>query len=333
MFPRRTLPPGLRVASFTALALGVLAAAPAGAGRDRPLVIGLPAPGVAAYPAEASRVHVVLLVDRRAPHIGAPCYKDVLGFRAALVAGFAAKRDRLVFHDLTGEHPQTRRDWTPRQVFLYLSGLQFGPNETLVVFHSGHGSVSNRAFPEETHRLSLNTGSIPCGATYAALRNQRLRAFVLLTDSCSSYRDHSYIALARSDAEPPDGRVNAASVTNLFLRLVGHVSIAAAQDGQAAAASFRGGNPGKAGSAFTVALLRLLYDRSRTCRTWGEIFPRLRAETLDASGGRHQPRAFTILEQGVPGPGQPAGGPVAAAARPPGGDGRPGFPAQRRKER
>ncbi len=88
--------------------------------------------------------------------------------------------------------------------------------------------------------------------------------------------------------------MNVQTVRNLVLKEARIVSITAAEDGKSAVAMFNGANPGDAGSAFTVALMRLWYTPDQTFTTWSHIFPALRRETGLASGGAHLARAFQL---------------------------------------
>lgn len=248
-----------------------------------------PAPP-AKYPAEAARVHVVLLGDTRCPEIGAACGKDFAGLRATLTAGLGKKADRLTFHDLTAANPATDLAWTAAEVFRHVRDLKLEGNDSVVLFHSGHGVITKKDFPERTHYLGLAAGAVSRWVLHEALRAHKPRALIVLTDCCSTFQPGR-------QPGAPGGRaaVNATTAEHLFLRAVGEVSITAAEDGKGAFPSFKGDNPGGAGSAFTVALLRLLHDR-RTFTTWRELFPELRAATAAASGGRQRARAFAIVE-------------------------------------
>src|SRR5262249_60026246 len=97
--------------------------------------------------------------------------------------------------------------------------------------------------------------------------------------------------------------LNAKSVRNLVLKLHGVVSITAAQDGKTAEARSFVANQTGAGSAFTVALFQVVSNPHREFKSWQDLFPSLRDRTNLVSGGRHQPRVFTMQEQGgVPTP-------------------------------
>src|SRR4051795_11125047 len=63
-------------------------------------------------PAEADRLHVVLLVFGHKGGISAACQKDCKGLKAALETAFADDPDRLVVHDLSLKNPQTGKVYT-----------------------------------------------------------------------------------------------------------------------------------------------------------------------------------------------------------------------------
>jgi len=256
------------------------------------------AAAVVAQASEARRVHVFLTVYGPDIAFGRACRNDVKAFRSVLERGFETKKDRLVFHDYTGMHPETHKPWTADQVMSSLRNLRLGANESVVFFHSGHGHIEDRARPEETQEMTLTgTGRLVRGQVLSVLRAQQPRALIMLTDCCScvaqiSGQDHGRDAAARV--------LNAQTVQALFLRATGQISLTAAEVGSAALVGYDGANPGEAGSAFTVAMLRLFYAKDKTYSTWGELFPVLREETYAASSipGRtpHRAHAFTIQE-------------------------------------
>src|SRR5262249_42712078 len=167
------------------------------------------------------------------------------------------------------------------------------PNENVVVFHSGHGSME-RNRPEATHVMTLNTGALRRADIRQALDRKQPRAIIFLTDCCSSYRPAAaYRAVAYRPAPRP--ALNTQTIRNLVLRPSGRVSITAAEDGTQASSRSVGTNPTGARSAFPVAMLKVFTER-RSYATWREFFPRLRQMTHDTSGGQHRARAFEIRE-------------------------------------
>jgi len=247
-------------------------------------------------PAEANKIHAVLLVDGNAGGIGNADMQDVASMRRTLEVAFANDRSRLVIHDLTGVNPKTGTYYTGPEVLAYLRGMQIGQNDNVVAFHSGHGSIQDRTRPEATQYLSIDGGGLLREDIRSTLQAKKPRALIILTDCCSSFVGGLEEEFAGPCVEEAPG-INVATVRNLLLKTAGYVSITAAEDGRTAVASFQGANPGQAGSAFTVALMRLWYTQDVTYTSWEQMFPVLRSETLQASGGRHQARAFQIREQ------------------------------------
>jgi hypothetical protein len=292
----RTLP---RTVALTVLL--VLAVGPARAAADPP--------GPDVVSAEANKVHVVLLVFGHKGGISAACQKDCKGLKVALEAAFADDTERLVFHDLSQKNPATDKYYTRDETLAVIKGLKVGPNDTVLVFQSGHGAIGNRLDPEMSHRLTMDGGTLSRAQIQLPLEAMQPRAILFLTDCCSGIAKKP-----GAEAEPValTAGPNVKTIRNLVLRPTGIVSITAAEDGKLASASYRGSNPGKAGSAFTVALLRLWY--ADTIYTdWVTFFPDLKAETSQASAGRHAARAFQLRDgsatAAVVATGAEAGGP------------------------
>lgn len=254
-------------------------------------------PSQKAVLAEASKVHVVLMVYGPSTAFGNACRADIAGFKVMLEDGFEAKRDRLVYHDYTGKNPATGMDWSPREILENLETMRLGSNESIVVFHSGHGHIQDLNRPEETQYLSIDRGRMSRKTLRDKLRAMNPRGLTILTDCCSSHVP----SLAMNRGSDAQRRFNAVSVRNLFLRLAGEVSITAAENGTGALPVYSGANPGAAGSAFTVALLRLLADGDRTYQNWTDLFPVLKRETHAASSNipgcsPHYAHSFAINE-------------------------------------
>ncbi len=264
-----------------------------------------------AFPAEAAKVHVILLVydkivkDRdgkeQGKNFALACQKDIRAFRSILEEGFGAKKDRLVWHDFTGKNPATDKPWTPEEVVKYLRNLRLGANESVVVFHSGHGAFANPLLVDRSHYVEINSGGIYRATLRDLLKCKNPRALILLTDCCSKFNPTPEMIKQMFRA----AAVNGQSVQNLFLRVAGVIDITAAENGTCGVANYSGSNPANAGSAFTVALLRLMYDADKTYTGWKDFFPTLREETVRASSNLREPshraRAF-ILDEKTPAP-------------------------------
>jgi hypothetical protein len=274
-----------------------------------------PGQGQQAYPAEASKVHVIYLVNNHGDSFGIACQKDCDGLRATLNQGFGIYQNRLVHHDLTRGNPLTGRPLTQAEMQDYINSIRLGSNDIAVVFVSSHGRMADLAQPEASHYFQV-TDRVPTpqpkqrpdpavcelelrrGWVQSTLLAQNPRAVIILSDCCSAFNPRPPMAGVRGfDLDRPTP--NAATVQSLFLRVTGLVSITAADDNRCGIVGYSGANPGNAGSAFTVAMLRLVYDQGHTYSTWGGFFPTLREETYRASSDvpnatPHRARAFHL---------------------------------------
>jgi hypothetical protein len=247
------------------------------------------------FPPEADKIHLVLLVWGYSDNIGSPCLNDCKGVKATLEASL--EKGRLAVHDFTGKNPKTGQFFTPKEVLDGIKSMKIGKNDTVFVYHSGHGEIGDRQQPEASHLLFIDKGQIGRMQIQRPIEIMQPRAIIFLTDCCSAFREFRSASDDGRQAQGGNGP-NVKTVRNLLLKPVGIVSITAAEDGKLAIAAFKGANPGKAGSAFTVAMLRLWYDQTVTHTNWEQFFPILKAETGKASGGAHFARAFEILESG-----------------------------------
>jgi len=242
-------------------------------------------------PAEADKLHVVLLVAGHDKGIGNADLKDIAAMKKAINAAFAQDKTRVIFHDLTGINKKTGKVYSAAEILNHLRGMKIGKNDNVMVYHSGHGGITNMKRPEQTHTLVVDGGDLHRKDIKAILQAKSPRALMILTDCCSSLiKGEEAFGLTR-EAAPT---VNVALVRNLLLKPIGIVNITAAQDGTEASAGYKGVNPGQAGSAFTVALMRLWYKQDANYGSWEQFFPALKNETYQASGGAHSARAFQI---------------------------------------
>jgi hypothetical protein len=264
------------------------------------------AQSTSARPAEADRLHVVLLVAGHDSGIGNADLKDIAAMKRTIDTAFANDKKRVAYHDLTGINAKTGKAFTANEILAHLRNLKIGPNDNVLVYHSGHGGIADKNRPEETHILTVDGGQLNRKDIRTNLSAKRPRALMILTDCCSSFMNAPRALFPELEQAAP-ASVNVATVRNLLLKPIGIVNITAAKDGTEAKAGSNGPNPGQAGSAFTVALMRLWYRHDATFTSWEQLFPVLRTETLKASGGAHQARAFRISTQaGTPVAAQPA---------------------------
>jgi hypothetical protein len=244
-------------------------------------------------PAEADKLHVVLMVNGTDKSIGATCLHDVQALKKVLRTAFAKDAKRLVIHDLTLTNPKTKKLYTANEIIGYLKGMQVGKNDNVLVYHSGHGCVYDAKKPEHTHTLFIDGGSVNRMVVEQAVLAKKPRSLIILTDCCSVFRGPRAMAAEGRPATPAMS-VNVQTVRNLMLKTAGVVSITAADDGKEASSGHTGPNPSGADGAFTVAFLRLLCKTNATYSNWGQFYPALRSETGKASNGGQYARAFQL---------------------------------------
>jgi hypothetical protein len=257
----------------------------------------------AKVPGEADKLHVVLLVDGTDKVIGGGDKHDVAAMKSIISGTIGKDPKRVVYHDLTGKNRVTGKYWTGPEVLKNLQALKIGPNDNVLVYHSGHGNMADHKHPEASHNLAIDGGWIERKAIVAAVQAKKPRGLIVLTDCCSNFTDSKESFVSLDPAKP-----NAATVRNLLLKTTGFVSITAAEDGHTAESGWVGDNPAHAGSCFTVAITRLWFRQNETFGTWKDFFPKLRQETYVVSSHRHRARAFHL--------GDPLIIPPAAAAMP-----------------
>lgn len=254
--------------------------------------------GKGQYPDEADKIHLILLVAGYSDGIGGPCLNDCKAIKATLEASLTKKQ--LAVYDFTGKNPKTDQWYTPKEVIETVKGMRVGKNDSVFIYHSGHGEIGDRKQPEASHRLFIDKGQITRMQLQKPIEAMQPRSIIFLTDCCSNFREFKAADGGVRELQGASGP-NVKTVRNLMLRPVGVVSITAAEDGRSAIATYKGPNPAKAGSAFTVAMLRLWYNQDATYASWEQFFPVLKTETGKASGGQHLARAFQILENGMAG--------------------------------
>lgn len=246
-------------------------------------------------PAEADKLHVILLVNGTDKSIGVTCLHDIQGMRSTLAAAFAKDTKRIVIHNLAGKNGRTGKLFSDQEVMAYIKNMKIGNNDNVLVYHSGHGGCSDPKNPEKSHGLAIDGGTVNRFDIETTLWNKKPRAVIVLTDCCSVFPAGSEGASATSGTgRPAPDKLNVQTVRNLLLKTTGLVSITAADNGKEASSGHVGPDPAKADGAFTVALLRLWYRQDVTYTSWRQFFPALRTETGKASGGKQFAHAFRL---------------------------------------
>lgn len=237
-------------------------------------------------------VHLLAVADSNDPQIGAKVGEDARHVADLFEESFAqaGKRGRLRTRVVVGD------DVTARGVLAAVRGLAVRPQDTVVVYFSGHGTVDGR----DRHTLGLGSRDRLSGAAVLeAVAAHGPRLVVLLTDMCSNFSDRRSgepVVTPGAARDLPRGRVIAwATVEHLFLAHRGVVDLTAAEPGFPAGVERWG-----RGSYFTNALLQLLttphpalvagLDRNGDRAVqWSEVLPQLRAAAAARSRADRRP--------------------------------------------
>lgn len=243
-----------------------------------------PAPRYEARRTDAPVVHLLAVADSSDPSIGAKVGDDARNVAALFEESFraAGKGDQLRTRVILG------RETTGRNLLAAVAGLDVRPNDAVVVFYSGHGSIDGR----DRRGFDIGGGDrLAVDAVLAAIEARGPRLAVLLTDVCSSYqpgRPADRAPAAGAPRELPRGRVMPwATVEHLFLSHRGVVDITAAAPGQMAAIE-----PNGRGSFFTNALLEVLTtphpalvagldQNGDRAIQWAEVLPQVRGAAAE----------------------------------------------------
>jgi hypothetical protein len=244
---------------------------------------------------EAPVVHLVAVAASNDRKIGPKVGDDARNIAALFEESFAA----------AGKHGQLRTrlilggDTGSRSLLTAIRGLDVRPQDTVVVFFSGHGMMEGRG----RHVLQLRPGDdLTTREVLDAMAAQNPRLSVLLTDVCSSYpgdREGHTEGSAGSPRDLPRGAVIPwATVEQLFLSHRGGVDVTAAEPGLPSRVEARG-----RGSYFTNALIQVLsaphpaavtgLDRNGDrALQWAEVLPQVRAVAAarDRADNRYRDR-------------------------------------------
>lgn len=209
--------------------------------------------------AEAQKLHVVLIGDTNDPRIGADT--DLDSMASVLEDGLPASRLRI--QRMTGS------EVTPDQIESRLSALRIEPNDSVLVYYSGHGGYSTT----DGHYLSLTLG----GNLYrdkvvrAITRPYTPRFWGLITDCCASVSEDSVTYTVQTG--PPSTTL----LTHLFFDTPGRIDFTSCRPEQVSYGSpLRGG-------WFTRCFCQVLSENKSRRLRWDDVFKRARSRTTELS--------------------------------------------------
>jgi hypothetical protein len=194
-------------------------------------------------------VHLLSVASSNDRRIGSKVGDDARNVVAVLESSFAAagRSERLHAQVILGG------ETTGRNLLAAVRGLSVRPQDTVVVFYSGHGGIDAQG----RHLLTTGMGNVSTQDVLDAAATHRPRLTILLTDMCSTYiggaKGHSTLPTGTARDLPHGRAIPWPTVENLFFSHRGVVDLTAAEPGLPSRVDHGG-----RGSYFTNALLEVL---------------------------------------------------------------------------
>ncbi len=208
-------------------------------------------------PAGCQTVYALLVADA-SPSAGWGEFKPHITMDVTLMFSVLINHvpdDRRVLRPMTIEHDDKAN---PRAILAALETLTPGPEDTLLVYYSGHGAADDRG-----HFFDLVGGKLYRSDLLAAMSAKGARLDVLLTDCCSARSDGHRQVAAVPKLDPPEDFTPI--FRSLFVDARGSVDINGCAPGESAFFSPTSNDPSVLpGSLFTKAIeeyLRVNRDR------------------------------------------------------------------------
>jgi hypothetical protein len=240
------------------------------------LALSAPRDAAAEEADDATRVHVLLVIDSNDPEIGTSVETDLGRIRKLVEWGLPEPRRSVVV--LQGN------DVTPQRILAHYEKLEVRPTETVFFYYAGHG-----AWYTGGHYLRMQQGKglLERKDLLAAIAAKKPRLAVVLTDCCSTYVGATMFVTQLS----PDPSV----FRDLFFRHRGVVDVTAAQKGQVAV-----GDEAR-GGAFTAALWDVLTEMPRATLdanedgvvSWAEMMHEV-SKATQGNFSATQPRGLVV---------------------------------------
>lgn len=219
---------------------------------------------VAALPASAAKLHVVLIGDPRETGIGLYVAADLLGMSATFTASVREQDLNLVQVD-GFERPAPDE----AGILNAIRNLPVRPDDAVLVYFSGHGEFTSGA----GHLIKIRRGTLSRSRLRAAMSRHSCRLQMLVTDACSLQKPVPPEEFAGAPAGPPE---TLPLFRNLFFRSSGMLDINACRPGEVAMTHH---NPIE-GSLFTSAFTALLHEhRENSSYGWTRFISELREGT------------------------------------------------------
>lgn len=209
-----------------------------------------------ARPAACQSVHALIVGDvSPAAHWGQ--FERHINMDVAMVASIMSSHvpeSRLVLRVMTIENNE---DAAPRAILAALDELAPGPEDTLIVYYTGHGAADDRG-----QYFDLAAGPLYRADLRNAMAAKGARLDVLLTDCCNARSDGKSQARPYIDTPPPEDF--STIFRSLFIDQRGSVDINGCAPGESAFFAPKSNEGPSTGSLFTLAIeeyLRVNRDR------------------------------------------------------------------------
>jgi hypothetical protein len=215
----------------------------------------------------AQKLHAILVGDV-SPSTGfgkftSAVKNDLTGMFVALEENMPKSRLNflmLEFHDNENSSPQAIQN--------VLNELKVQPNDTILFYYTGHGSVDDHG-----PYFSLAQGKLYRHDLLKQLTSKGARLVTLITDCCNTRSDgYNYIA---PYIEIPDRRSPTPLFKKLFFETSGVVDINSSSPGESAFfapyVEEESGPSGSPGSIFTISWLEWISQEKQHARSWDDM--------------------------------------------------------------
>jgi hypothetical protein len=215
-------------------------------------------------PASAQVLHAVVVGDV-SPSAGWGKYTsavamDLTMLSTAIAENMPERQFNLVRFEISEDQYSS-----PASLLETVSELSVAPNDAILFYFSGHGSVDDQG-----HYLALAAGKLYRKDLMSALTAKRARMVALITDCCNTRSDGYLYAAPFIEVTSP--RAPTPLFKRLFLDSTGVVDITSSSPGESAFfAPYEEDPPGSPGSIFTTEWLKWIDKEKQNSRSWDEL--------------------------------------------------------------